>query len=162
MTQFDEHTLKKIEQRARQLCKKWGCPKQDQADVIQEVFLLTLQDGRKVESAVTQAMRNVCRDPALPVPNLADETTPAQLAEEREEQELILERLAPRDQGVAPMLEGGHTMAEIAKKTGVSYHEVDQHLRNVAQRAKNGSRLGPPYERKNVNYKADSGGKKLS
>lgn len=120
--------LKRTEQRARQLCKKWGCPKQDRDDVIQEVHLLMLENGRKVGSAVTQAMRNVCRNPAMPVPNLADETTPAQLAENREEQELKLERLAPQGQEVARMLLDGYTIVEIAEEMGVSYQRVLQSL----------------------------------
>lgn len=162
--------VQQIEKQIRALALRAGCEEADLDDVVQEAFVRLLSrpsfmklrpsDGRRgaaIKSATLRAMKVVNRQhvgETVARPQVRDETSdPAKLAEDQDEHEHMMAKLAPRDREVARMLEQGYTIQEIADKTGVNYGEVHQHMRLLAQRNKEGVRLGAPYRRRNVNYK---------
>lgn len=135
--------LEKIEDRVRYLCRKWGCPRDDENDVVQEVYLLMLEKERKIENATSQAIHNVCQNPLASLPGLVDLATPLKLAEDREERERLLARLTLEDREVAQLLEEGYTLLEVCDKLGLQYKNLHAHLEELKQRVEAGGALYP-------------------
>ncbi len=133
MTPLDNRDLAQIERTVRNLCAKRGIPQQDRDDVVQDTFLILLEQDMPVTRAAATAMRRTCPreperlqyvDPHHLDTRASDEPGPDEQAEVHE----ALEGLDPEDEKLLRWRREGWTLKEIARKLGMSYEMVTKRI----------------------------------
>ncbi len=132
MMALEDRDWKQIERTVRALCARWNCPAQDRDDVVQDTFLLLLQQDIPVARAAATALRRVCRGDKLEyVPSRYLDTLPGKVSgpDEEAERREGLEELDPEDKELLLWRRAGWTLPEIGHKLGMSPEAVSKRIR---------------------------------